>query len=738
MKTTIGVLAHVDSGKTTFSEQLLYHAGVLKAPGRVDRGDTLMDSDPLERARGITIFADQSPFTFGENLYYLMDTPGHVDFSAETERAVMALDAAVLLIAAGAGVTAHTVTLWRLLERYGVPTFLFFNKMDLERADSQALLSQVRERLSGDAVLIEPGDEGLLFSDRDTAGEKCGKYRGKPEEKAEEAEEGEESGREDGGADIAGQGAGGLAEFICERDETLLEKYLDESVTPQEILSGMRALVRKRKVFPCMCGSALRDQGVLECFRVMDQLLDDGRQEERERLAFRGLVYKIRHDGRQNRITFLKVLQGKLRVRDELRFVCGDGEAAAGREPFLSEKINEIRSYSGSKYTPIKEASAGELCAVTGLSEPVCGCIIGEGQEWKKAGDFSLLPALAARAVPAESLHLEEIKGSGGTLEERKYADKTGVPELETDENSPEMRRIISCMKILEAEEPQLRVSLSPLTISVMGEIQLEVIKQMFEERWGIEIAFLPPRVCYTETIRKPVTGYGHYEPLRHYAEAVLRLEPGERGSGIRFYSECHVDELAQNYQNLIRTHVFERVHRGILTGAPLTDVTIVLVAGRAHQKHTEGGDFREAVYRAVRQGLEKADNLLLEPYYDFEIIAESRLAGRILADIKKRSGEVLLTEHLGDTAVLRGRGPVSEFMNYPSELSSLTRGEGSISMVNGGYDVCHNQEEVIRDTAYDKGADRENTSSSVFCSHGAGFLVTWDKAEEYMHCLRR
>lgn len=703
MKKTIGILAHVDGGKTTFSEQLLYHAGILKTPGRVDQGNTLLDSDPVERSRGITIFTDQSPFVFEGNTYYLMDTPGHVDFSAEMERAVMALDAAILLVAAGSGVTAHTVTLWRILEKYKVPAFLFFNKMDLEGADREKLLFQVRERLSTDAVLVAEPEAQSLESGTLQEGETEPSRR--------------------------------LTEFICEREDRLLERYLSDSLTGDELKSGAQALIRERKLFLCMCGSALRDQGIVEFFRLFNCMLEEGDEKEREELPFRGLVYKIRHDDRQNRLTFIKILQGKLRVRDEIRFCQQaeytgssgrDGEETNGAEKGLeeaaAEKIHEIRSYCGKKFSSMKEASAGELCAVTGLSIPRCGSLIGTGGREMEKADFFLVPSLAARVIP------EEAQAAASAEEFQRL----------TDERTELMQKIIRYMRLLEEEEPQLSLSLSPLTVSVMGEIQLEIIKQMFRERWGIDIAFLPPKVIYKETIGKPVMGYGHYEPLRHYAEVAFRLEPGERGSGIQFRSECPLDELAQNYQNLIRTHVFERVHRGILTGAPLTDVTVVLTAGRAHQKHTEGGDFREAVYRAVRQGLEKAENILLEPFYRFEIAVENSLTGRVMADIQKRSGTFEPPVSQGSMTVIAGRGPVSEFADYPAELAAFSRGGGSISLISDGYDACHDASKVIEEIAYDKGADKENTSASVFCAHGAGFLVAWDQAERYMHCLKK
>lgn len=658
----VGLLAHVDSGKTTFSEQLLYHAGAIRTPGRVDRQDTVMDANPIEKERGITIFADQGSFTYGDSLYYLIDTPGHVDFSAETERAVAAMDYAVLLLDGSGLIPAHTVTLFGLLKRYRVPVFFFINKMDLASSPSAAeeTVEAVRARLTEDAVLVD-GPEALSME-------------------------------------------GSLGEFTAERDEAVLEAYLEGRLDRELGTGALKKLIKDRRAFIAMAGSALKDQGILEFLQVFDCLTDtDYRPQE----PFSGLVYKVRRDSRGRRLTYIKVLSGRLKIKDEFTFCLpGSGEK-------VREKVNDLMSSFGSRLNAVSQVEAGDLAAVTGLTVPMCGDLLKPENTEEQAGreKFLMVPALEARVLAYDG----------------------------TDSH-----RLHSCLKILEDEDPQLGVrgvrlpgGEEQICVRVMGTIQLEVLKRLMEDRFGIRAEFLPPKVLYQETILRPVAGYGHYEPLRHYAEVNLLLEPAPRGSGISFESRCHVDTLSSNYQNLVRTHVFERVHRGILTGFPLTDVKVVLTAGRSHLKHTEGGDFREATYRAIRQGLEKAENLLLEPFYQFEITAPAEYTGRILSDIQRLSGESGPPLLSGDWVVVQGSGPVSTFMDYSRELAAATRGSASISMVNGGYRPCHNQEEVVRETGYDKGGDTEQPSSSVFCAHGAGFTVNWDEAESYMHCLK-
>ncbi|MFR8226082.1 MAG: GTP-binding protein [Lachnospirales bacterium] len=670
MRKTFGVFAHVDGGKTTFSEQLLYHTGAIRKAGRVDQKNTLLDGDEVEKARGITIYADQSWFEYQGDEYYLLDTPGHVDFSAETERAATVLDYAILLIDASSGVAAHTVTLFRMLERFQVPVFLFLNKTDLEHADVDLTMQEIRDRLTKDAVLIENWP--------------CGK------------------------ADLES-----LTEFAAERDEEIMEAYLEGSPIEQDrLLEVFRTMIRERRGVLCMKGSALNDQGIDRFFQAFHELTESRYEEDK---PFSGLVYKVRHDEKGQRITFLKVLSGELKSRDEVRIV---GRLEREDQNAETEKVHEIRLYSGQQSQSAASASAGSLCAVTGLSVPVCQDVL-----------------VSAGECPGQ----EKERSYAVCQYEKRKSHMQMRPALQAQVTSgtTDSHTLFRTLKMLEEEEPQLLAESredQSLVVSVMGKIQLEVLTQVLKNRFGIEAVFAPPKVLYRETIASEVMGFGHYEPLRHYAEVHLRLEPAKRDSGISFASECHVDTLAIQYQNLVRTHVFERVHKGILTGSPLTDIRIVLTAGKAHLKHTEGGDFREAVYRAIRQGLEKAENVLLEPWYQFEISAPDEYAGKIMADVQKRSGEFdppMLAENV---VSISGRGPVASFMDYGIELAAQTQGRGSISMIWGGYRECHNPEEVIADCAYNKGADKENPSSSVFCSHGAGFVVNWNEVEQYIH----
>ena len=670
MRKTFGVFAHVDGGKTTFSEQLLYHTGAIRKAGRVDQKNTLLDGDEVEKARGITIYADQSWFEYQGDEYYLLDTPGHVDFSAETERAATVLDYAILLIDASSGVAAHTVTLFRMLERFQVPVFLFLNKTDLEHADVDLTMQEIRDRLTKDAVLIENWP--------------CGK------------------------ADLES-----LTEFAAERDEEIMEAYLEGSPIEQDrLLEVFRTMIRERRGVLCMKGSALNDQGIDRFFQAFHELTESRYEEDK---PFSGLVYKVRHDEKGQRITFLKVLSGELKSRDEVRIV---GRLEREDQNAETEKVHEIRLYSGQQSQSAASASAGSLCAVTGLSVPVCQDVL-----------------VSAGECPGQ----EKERSYAVCQYEKRKSHMQMRPALQAQVTSgtTDSHTLFRTLKMLEEEEPQLLAESredQSLVVSVMGKIQLEVLTQVLKNRFGIEAVFAPPKVLYRETIASEVMGFGHYEPLRHYAEVHLRLEPAKRDSGISFASECHVDTLAIQYQNLVQTHVFERVHKGILTGSPLTDIRIVLTAGKAHLKHTEGGDFREAVYRAIRQGLEKAENVLLEPWYQFEISAPDEYAGKIMADVQKRSGEFdppMLAENM---VSISGRGPVASFMDYGVELAAQTQGRGSISMIWGGYRECHNPEEVIADCAYNKGADKENPSSSVFCSHGAGFVVNWNEVEQYIH----
>ncbi len=654
MKKTIGIFAHVDAGKTTFTEQLLYLTGRLRNLGRVDYKTSSMDNDEIEQKRGITIFADQGVFYYKNDTYYIIDTPGHMDFSAETERAVSALDYAVLLISGSSGVQAHTTTLYRLLKEYSIPMFIFINKSDMESFDLNLILNDIKNKLTGDILYINSVD------------------------------------------DIMSQET---AEFAAERDERFLESYLEEEYTAESIHDIIIDLIKNRLCFPVMSGSALKGTGIdnfLEAFSHLSRT----DYEYKENSTFVGKVYKIRHDYKGNRLTFIKALSGRLSIKDEFSFV--------KNEITFSEKVNEIRIYNGKKFENRNEVTAGDVFAVIGLKSPVCGTIIkAEKTKIENINNFRLAAALKSKM---------------------KILDKTDVT------------LVVEKLRILEAEDPMLSISYQKETqdilISVMGKIQLEVLEQVIASRFGISVTFEKPQVEYRETIKSDVMGFGHFEPLRHYAEVQLRLEPGSRGSSITFESECHVDNLAVNYQKTIENHVFEKIHKGILTGSPITDIKIILVNGRSHIKHTEGGDFREATYRAIRQGLEKAESVLLEPFYSFEIYADENYLGRILSDIQKLRGTCEPPVLTCGNVFIKGRGPVESFMEYSLELVSFTKGTGSIGLMYEGYDLCENVNEVIVRIGYDKVRDVENTSTSVFCAKGISFTVPWNEAEKHMHTI--
>ena len=648
-KSIVGILAHVDAGKTTLAESLLCACGVIEKAGRVDHGDAFLDNGEMERKRGITIFSKQARIRWKDVDITLLDTPGHVDFSAEMERTLQVLDAAVLVIDGSDGVQGDVHTLWRLLKRYEVPVFLFVNKMDQPGTDPEKVLTELQKKLDSNITSV-----GKLLQPGDNEGER--------ETELEHA-------------------------AMC--SEALMEEYLETGELSAENISDT---VAERKLFPCFFGSALKQWGITELLDGLNAYLPQPEYPE----EFGARVYKIGRDNAGIRLSYLKVTGGSLRVKMPV----GNSRSGAGEE-IWEEKCDQLRLYNGGSYEAVDTVKAGEVCAVTGLTKTFAG----QGLGYESENSTPILePVLTYRLL---------------------------LP--------PEVDPVVALGKLrqLEEEEPQLLAESredQSLVVSVMGKIQLEVLTQVLKNRFGIEAVFAPPKVLYRETIASEVMGFGHYEPLRHYAEVHLRLEPAKRDSGISFASECHVDTLAIQYQNLVRTHVFERVHKGILTGSPLTDIRIVLTAGKAHLKHTEGGDFREAVYRAIRQGLEKAENVLLEPWYQFEISAPDEYAGKIMADIQKRSGEFdppMLAENM---VSISGRGPVASFMDYGIELAAQTQGRGSISMIWGGYRECHNPEEVIADCAYNKGADKENPSSSVFCSHGAGFVVNWNEVEQYIH----
>ena len=632
-----GLLAHVDAGKTTLSEAMLYEAGARRTLGRVDHQDAFLDTHALERARGITIFSKQALLETEHRAVTLVDTPGHVDFSAEAERIMPVLDCAVLVISGTDGVQAHTLTLWRLLERYQVPTFLFLSKMDLPGMGKEKLLAELRQQLS-------PA---------------CVDFTASPEEIAENA-------------------------AMC--DEALLENYLETGGVTE---GNLRALIAGRKLFPCCFGSGLKLEGVETLLDILDKYAPEPAYPD----EFAAKVYKISRDPQGNRLTWLKVTGGSLKVRSMLRYVNQKNEP---RE----EKIVQLRRYSADKFTTPEEVTAGQLAAVTGLSETYAGQSLGA----EPAGQpYVLEPVMTYRV---------NLPGS---------ADPAQV--------LPKLRQ-------LEEEEPQLRLlwENGQIHVQMMGRVQQEVFRSLVQQRFALDVTLSDQRIFYKETIENTVEGVGHFEPLRHYAEVHLLLEPAPRGSGVQLAADCPPDTLAENWQRLILTHLAERTHPGVLIGAPLTDVRITLAAGRAHQKHTEGGDFRQATYRAVRQGLMKAQSVLLEPWYAFRMELPAPSVGRAITDIQRMQGEYEPPEQEGEQTILRGSAPVRLLREYQTELTAYTRGRGRIQLRVSGYRPCREQEQIVKELGYDPARDLENPASSVFCAHGAGYEVKWQDVDAAAH----
>lgn len=630
----MGILAHVDAGKTTLSEGMLYLSGTVRKLGRVDHKDAFLDTYSLERDRGITIFSKQAVFSLGNRRINLLDTPGHVDFSAEMERTLQVLDYAVLVISGADGVQGHTETLWKLLKLYEIPTFIFINKMDQPGTDRESLLAELKERL----------DEGCIVFGK-----------GKNVESLEE---------------------------IAMTDEEVLDYFMEHETVRKEDICR---LIRERKIFPCYFGSALKLDGVQELLAGFEEYMKpfDGKKE------FGARVFKISRDDKGERLTFLKVTGGKLVVKMPIN---------------KEEKINQVRIYSGAKYEAVNEVEAGGVCAVTGLSSSYIGQ--GLGVEKGTAAPF-LEPVLTYQMILPEG------------------ADTT---------------KVLRELKQLEEEEPLLNIVWNPaleeIHVQLMGEVQTEILKTMIAERFHLDVKFGTGKIVYKETIKSPVVGVGHYEPLRHYAEVHLKMEPLEAGSGLVFDTDCSEDVLDRNWQRLILTHLQEREHPGVLTGAPITDMKITIVAGRAHLKHTEGGDFRQATYRAVRQGLKSAESVLLEPWYSFVLEVPSEQVGRAMSDIGQMNGSFEGPEAEDKQGMVRltGTAPASEMRDYQREVWAYTKGRGRITLTLKGYEPCHNAEEVIEEIGYDSERDVDNPTGSVFCAHGAGFLVKWDEVPEYMH----
>lgn len=649
MKKTFGIFAHVDAGKTTFSEQILYYTKSIRKKGRVDYKEAFLDSQKVEKERGITVFSDVGTFSYDGDTYYLIDTPGHIDFSPEMERTLSILDYAILVVSAVEGIQGHTETLWNLLKNRKIPTFIFINKIDRVGADVNKVYQQLKRRFSEDICLLS-NNSLMNLSDEEI-------------------------------------------EFIAGKDEELLNLYFEDNYNNQLWINKLKFLVKERQIFVASSGSALLDQGVREFLDIFNKLTMTNYE-----LAdiFTGKVFKIRYDEKGTRITYIKALSGLLKVKDELVYNHNGEE--------IREKVNEIRAYNGVKYEIKDVASAGDVFAVTGISNMKAGMGIGIEDSTEE-----MIPTLTAKVL---------------------YDSKVNIKE------------ILKYFKILESEEKTLNVQydeiLKEMHINVMGKIQLEVLKEIIQERFNLNVEFDKPEILYKETIGNEVNGYGHFEPLRHYAEVHLKLLPGERGEGIVFENRCHNDYLTPGQQNLIKTHIFEKKHRGILTGSEIDDIKVILITGRAHIKHTEGGDFREATKRALRQGLDSAENILLEPYYNFKIEVDNQLLGRVLSDVQKMNGTFNEQQSVGDRVIITGRGPVATFMDYSLEFQALSKGKGGLSLMYGGYDVCHNAEEVIERIGYNKDADPEYTSSSIFCAKGVGYSVKGDEVVNYMHCLKK
>ncbi len=627
------VLGHVDAGKTTLSESFLYNSGKIRKLGRVDHKDAFLDTNELERERGITIFSKQAVFEIEDMQISLLDTPGHVDFSAETERTLQVLDYAILLISGTDGVQAHTNTLWTLLKRYGIPAFIFVNKMDIANRDREDIMAELKENLGGECIDFTDTESSEFMED------------------------------------IA----------VC--DEELLDAYMDgEEISREDI----QQLISERKVFPCYFGSALKLEGVKEFMDGLYKFIVMPEYKE----VFAAKVYKIARDDQGKRLTYMKITGGSLRVKEVIRDT--------------DEKIEQIRIYSGTKYTSVNEAQAGMVCAVTGPVKTLPGMCLG-------AEDKSEVPLL-------EPVMTYKVMAEQGT----------------------DMHRLLGDMRQLEEEDPQLHIvwneTTQEINAQLMGEVQIEVLKRLVFERFQTEIDFGKGNIVYKETIRSVVEGVGHFEPLRHYAEVHILMEPGEPDSGIVVSCDCKEEELNRNWQRLICTHLEEREHPGVLTGSSITDIKITVTGGRAHQKHTEGGDFRQATYRAVRQGLMQAESVLLEPYYEFMLTVPSECVGRAMTDIQRMNGSFEGPELQGEFSVLKGEVPVSSMTGYMTEVNSYTAGRGKLSCSLCGYRECHNAEEIIESIAYNPDDDVNNPTGSVFCAHGAGFYVPWYQVPDYMH----
>lgn len=631
----IGILAHVDAGKTTLSESILYLSGKIGKLGRVDNKDAYLDTFELEKARGITIFSKQAIFQIGQTQITLLDTPGHVDFSAEMERTLQVLDYAILVISGADGVQGHTHTLWRLLELYQIPVFLFINKMDQNGSDKGKLIKEIKKQLD---------DRCIEFT----------------QEKTDD-----------------------FYEQLAMCDETIMDTYLDTKSIQREQITNA---VKNRRIFPCFFGSALKLKGVEQLLQGIEQYTKTPFYPDK----FGAKIFKIARDEQGNRLTYMKVTGGKLKVKNIVS------------NSIWEEKINQIRIYSGQKFQAVNEIDAGSICAVTGLSQTKPG----EGLGFDGASNKPVLePVLFYQMILPENC---------------------------------DPRAMIPKLRQIEEEEPELHIvwdeQLQEIQVQIMGEVQIEILQSLIQSRFHVFVTFDEGRIVYKETISNIVEGVGHFEPLRHYAEVHLLLEPGERGSGLQFETNCSEDILAKNWQRLILSHLEEKTHKGVLTGAAITDMKITIVSGKAHNKHTEGGDFREATYRAVRQGLKEAESILLEPYYSFQLELPEKMVGRAMTDIEKMYGKCEISQTNGETVILTGSAPVTSMRNYQKEVMAYTKGLGKLFYSLKGYEPCHHAQEVIEAVGYDSERDLVNPTGSVFCAHGTGFIVNWNEVKDYMH----
>lgn len=655
----IGILAHVDAGKTTLSEALLYATGSVRKLGRVDHGDAFLDTNTMERQRGITIFTEPAIITTPDLTLTLLDTPGHVDFSAEMERTLAVLDYAILVISGADGIQGHTETLWRLLKRYNVPTFIFINKMDAPAADKTKLLQQLKKRFSDGCVDFTGSHNGT-------------------------------------------EALADVMEDIAMQSETAMESYLEEGTIPDETI---RELIAERALFPCFFGSALKMEGIDEFIAGFEWYV----REPEYGGEFGARIYKVSHDSQGNRLTWLKVTGGEFKAKTMLsgtaRVGSDLGESKIGDDGLWHEKADQVRVYSGAKFSTVDSVVAGTVCAVTGLTRTFPSAGLGKEPDGVNP---VLQPVLTYTLLPGEC----------------------------------DIHACLVALRELEDEDPLLHVVWQPhlgeVHLQLMGAVQLEVIQQMMHDRFGLDVTFGPGSILYKETIAAPVEGIGHFEPLRHYAETHVLLEPLPQGSGMAYATVCSEDVLDRNWQRLIMQHFQEREHLGVLTGSPITDMRITLLTGRAHLKHTEGGDFRQATYRAIRQGLmeakERGDCRLLEPWYGFRLEVPQDMVGHAMADIQRMSGSFDTPDGDGEYMVLEGEAPVAQMRDYAMDVNAYTHGRGHLSCVFAGYRPCHNVDEVIEQAAYDPESDLENTPDSVFCAHGAGYPVKWYKVPEFMH----